>query len=203
MALVTIQAPHLSKDQKKRIGDSVIEILHREGIAPSSIVVFFRREDADIVLDGGLLVEAEADPPGLPAPAASSEEYRSAAPVSFLPAPSQDYRNRARRNRVELGDLKAKLQQALQTQGALSSFQAQEVLDLKDCAWAPATLRRFFSEMEAEGLISKQGQKRGTRYVWNGITTQLKPAAPAAKLVKKVEPAAEPGEETPGPDFGF
>lgn len=203
MALVTIQAPRLSKDQKKRIGDSVIEALHREGVAPSSIVVFFKREDADIVLDGGLLVEAELDPPGLPVPATSSEEYRGAVPVSFLPAPAQDYRNRARRNRSELEDLKAKLGRALQTQGALSSFQAQEVLDLKDCAWAPATLRRFFAEMEADGLISKQGQKRGTRYVWNGITSQVNPVTPVAKLVKKTEPTAESGGEAPEPDPGF
>jgi DNA-binding transcriptional regulator YhcF (GntR family) len=74
----------------------------------------------------------------------------------------------------------------LQLQGALSSFQAQEELGLKTCDWAPATLRRFFSELEDEGVIVKQGQKRGTRYVWKGTSHQTR-STPAAKLVKRVE----------------
>jgi hypothetical protein len=88
---------------------------------------------------------------------------------------------------VELQDLKAQLVARLQGKGALSSFQAQIDLGLKACDWAPATLRRFFSELEEEGLITKQGQKRGTRYVWNGINTQQAPLAPGPRLVKRVE----------------
>jgi hypothetical protein len=97
-----------------------------------------------------------------------------------------DFKTKPRRSKVELSDLKAQLVKTLQFQGALSSFQAQEELGLKSCDWAPATLRRFFSELEDEGVIVKQGQKRGTRYVWKGTTHQPR-STPAAKLVKRVE----------------
>ena len=97
-----------------------------------------------------------------------------------------DFKSKPRRSKHELSDLKNQLVQTLQRQGALSSFQAQEELGLKTCDWAPATLRRFFSELEDEGVIVKQGQKRGTRYVWKGTSHQAR-STPSAKLVKRVE----------------
>jgi predicted transcriptional regulator len=176
----------LSSDQKKRIGDRVISALHSAGFASGSVVVFFEREEADILLDGGLLFEVDARPvetlPPEPAPA-------PAAAPSMPPAPLEtvaDFKNKLRRSKGELSDLKAQLVKTLQLQGALSSFQAQEELGLKTCDWAPATLRRFFSELEDEGVIIKQGQKRGTRYVWKGTTHQARTTA-MAKLVKRVE----------------
>ena len=185
MPSVHIKSPRLSTDQKKRIGDRVISALHNAGFSPGSVVVFFEPEEADMLLDGGLLFEAggkavapsapEPPPPPLPAP--------EPAPP---PEPSAEFKNKPRRSKVELSDLKARLVKTLQFQGALSSFQAQEELGLKSCDWAPATLRRFFSELEEEGVVVKQGQKRGTRYVWKGTTHQTR-SAPAAKLVKRVE----------------
>jgi hypothetical protein len=185
MPSVHIKSPRLSTDQKKRIGDRVISALHGAGFASGSVVVFFEREDADILLDGGLLFEVdarlvEAPPPEPPPPA----------PVFLPPPPSPqpvaDFKNKPRRSKNELSDIKAQLVKTLQLQGALSSFQAQEELGLKTCDWAPATLRRFFSELEDEGVIIKQGQKRGTRYVWKGTTHQAR-TTPLAKLVKRVE----------------
>jgi hypothetical protein len=61
--------------------------------------------------------------------------------------------------------------------GGLSSFQAQSGLDLKGHEGASALLRRVFADLELEGLVEKQGQKRGTRYVLKGIT-----AAPPQQL---------------------
>lgn len=184
MPLVIIQASDLSSEQKKRIGDRLMEAFHREGIHASSVVVLFKREDADILLDGGLLIEAAStEAPAFSAPPSASTGESGA---------SEDFKTRPRRTKSELNDLKSQLIKRLQLQGALSSFQAQEELGLKDCEWAPATLRRLFSELEEEGAIVKQGQKRGTRYVWKGITSQpLSGATP--KLVKRTE--AEAGEE--------
>src|SRR5512145_112750 len=166
MPLVTIQATRLSADQKKRIGDRLIEAFHREGIPASSVVILFGREELDILLDGGYLIEASRDsaPPALPSRAEPEEAAEG--------EPMEEFKTRSRRTKTELTDLKALLVSKLQLQGALSSFQAQDELGLKDCEWAPATLRRFFSELEEEGVIIKQGQKRGTRYVWKGITSQ-------------------------------
>ena len=88
-----------------------------------------------------------------------------------------------RRSKPELEDLKRDLMFALQDKGSLSSFEAQVALDHKDCDWAPATLRRLFTELEEGKLISKSGQKRGTRYVWKGIVNTPQ-STPIVKLVK-------------------
>ena len=198
MPSIHIKSPSLSSDQKKRIGDRVISAFHGEGFSPGSIVVFFEREEADILLDGGLLFEVEPgarepvvpEPPlplPLPLPPPPPPPLSQVVPALGFPESAEDFKNKLRRSKGELSDLKARLVKALQLQGALSSFQAQEELGLKTCDWAPATLRRFFSELEDEGVISKQGQKRGTRYVWKGTSHQARSAAPSAKLVKRID----------------
>jgi len=79
--------------------------------------------------------------------------------------------------------MKKQLMKALQDKGSLSSFEAQVALELKECDWAPATLRRLFTELEEAKLIAKNGQKRGTRYVWKGIANTPQ-TVPQVKLVK-------------------
>ena len=178
MAVVTIKSPYLSSDQKSRIGERIITALQNEGLTPGSVVVFFQAERGDMYLDG-LLVEAQS------APAATQPQ--APAPKAPVAAPIADatpaFKTKARRSKPELEDLKNKLSQALQDKGSLSSFEAQVELDLKECDWAPATLRRLFTELEETKLIIKNGQKRGTRYVWKGIANTPQPA-PAVKLVK-------------------
>ena len=181
MPLVTIQATQLSAEQKKRVGDRVIEAFHREGIPAASVVILYTHQDLDILLDGGYLIESGPDPrPQVSAP-------QDPPPAPPAPEASEEFKTRTRRTKAELADLKALLVSKLQMQGTLSSFQAQDELGLKDCEWAPSTLRRFFSELEEEGVISKQGQKRGTRYVWKGIAGQ---APGETRLVKRTEPEA-------------
>lgn len=179
MAVIIVQSPSLSADQKRRIGERIITALQNEDIAPGSVVVLFRPERGDIYVDG-LLVEAQGRPqaaPPAPAPAAP----RPAAPVPEPEVPS--FKSKARRSKGELEDLKQKLILELQKAGSLSSFEAQEALGLKDCDWAPATLRRLFTDLEEAKLIGKTGQKRGTRYQWKGIASTQAPA-PSVKLVK-------------------
>lgn len=186
MPLVKIQGVRLSADLKKRIGDHIIDAFHREGIPGSSVIVVYSREDMDILLDGGYLIESTVDPsPQAPRPALEAPAQASAEVLD-------EFKTRSRRTKAELADLRAQLVNSLQNKHALSSFQAQEELGLKDCDWAPATLRRFFSELEEEGLITKQGQKRGTRYVWKGFPQQAQDLAP--RLVKKPE-TTEDAEE--------
>ena len=181
MAVVIVQSPSLSADQEKRIGDQIIRAFHKEDVPPASVVVLFRPERGDIYLDG-LLVEAEQrprqapQPPRAPAPAPPE----AAAPS---PEPVPSYKSKARRNKGELAEIKQRLIQKLQEEGSLSSFEAQEKLGLKDCDWAPSTLRRMFTELEEANLIGKTGQKRGTRYQWKGIVSTQAPA-PSARLVK-------------------
>lgn len=110
----------------------------------------------------------------------SEPELRSA---TFLPSSGDS--NKGRRKKHEFSDLKSRLATVLEDQGALSSFEAQVNLGLRDVDGAPAALRRVFAELEADGLISKQGQKRGTRYVWKGQTAHFATGG-VAKLVKRV-----------------
>jgi hypothetical protein len=177
MAVVVIESPTLSADQKARIGERVITALQHEGMAPGSIVVLFRPERGDIYLDG-LLIQGQAPTP-LSSPVAAPKAP-APAPAS---APAPAFKTKARRSKPELEEMKKQLMKALQDQGSLSSFEAQVALELKECDWAPATLRRLFTELEEAKLIAKNGQKRGTRYVWKGGPS-APPTAPQVKLVK-------------------
>jgi hypothetical protein len=180
MAIVIIESPNLSADQKSRIGERVITALQHEGMAPGSVVVLFQPERGDIYLDG-LLVQAAASPSTtVAAPAAPLLKVQAAMPEEEQ-IPS--FKTKARRSKPELEDMKSQLMRALQDKGSLSSFEAQLALQLKDCDWAPATLRRLFTELEEAKLIVKSGQKRGTRYVWKGIVSSPQPT-PVVKLVK-------------------
>ncbi|WLT32675.1 hypothetical protein [Geothrix sp. PMB-07] len=141
-------------------------------------MILFQPERGDIYVDG-LLIQAQstgaAATPAPPAPKALVLE-----PVhESTPA----FKTKARRSKPELEDMKQALIAALQNRGSLSSFEAQVALDLKECDWAPATLRRLFTELEEAKLIAKSGQKRGTRYVWKGIANAPQ-SAPTVKLVK-------------------
>ncbi len=176
MAIVIIKSPNLSSDQKTRIGEKVITALHQEGMAPASVVVLFQPERGDIYVEGQLF-QAQT---GAPAPAPTTKEPAASVPATES---ASAFKAKARRSKPELEDLKQQLMRALQEKGSLSSFEAQVALDLKDCDWAPATLRRLFTELEETKLIVKSGQKRGTRYVWKGIVSTPQ-SAPAVKLVK-------------------
>lgn len=195
MPLVIIQTSPLSSAQKKRIGDRVIESLHGEGVPASSVVILFQSDKSDIYLDGGLVHEVSSVPPpdARPIPEAAPQHAYA------FQAAADDFRTKVRRNRQELGDLRERLISLLENQSTVSSFEAQEKLGLKDCDWAPATLRRLFGELEAEGLLVKQGQKRGTRYVWNGGSTNP-PAPPMAKLVKRSFTEDETSSEAQAPE---
>lgn len=184
MAFITLRTPSLSAEQKKRLGDRVLYALQQEGIAPASTVLRFELEKDDIYLDG-TLVEAERPSKSSYAPPPPVFSLTApAAPVAEAPAakPAADFKTKGRRNKGELEELKEKLVKLLQAEGSLSSFDAQKRLGLADCDWAPATLRRFFNELEEEELISRTGQKRGTRYAWVQKRGEEHPAS--VKLVK-------------------
>jgi len=178
MAFIIIESPSLSSDQKSRIGERVITALQHEGIAPGSVVVVFQPERGDIYLDG-LLVQAQVPAP-VPMPIPPAPKV-SASTVATEPAPA--FKTKARRSKPELEVMKKQLMGKLQETGSLSSFEAQVALELKDCDWAPATLRRLFTELEEAKLIVKSGQKRGTRYLWKGIANTPQ-VTPPVKLVK-------------------
>ncbi|MCL1908215.1 MAG: hypothetical protein FWG12_02460 [Holophagaceae bacterium] len=175
MAIITIQTPPLNNIQKKRIGGKLLDSLHAEGVPASSVIVLFKPEDSDVYLDGGLLIEAK---PHSPAPASSTTITTVAKPAPYSlsrdrQAPSSPPQPSPQPKRVapEYSEVKERVRKMLMDSGGISSFQAQSGLALKGFDGASALLRRVFADLEAEGIIEKQGQKRGTRYVLKGITS--------------------------------
>jgi len=67
-------------------------------------------------------------------------------------------------------EVKEKVRAMLAEHGALSSFQAQSGLNMKNYDGVSAMLCRVFSELETEGVVEKQCQKRGTRYILKAKT---------------------------------
>ena len=185
MSFITLKTPSLSAEQKKRLGDRILYALQQEGILPGTVVLRYEVEHGDLYTDG-TLVEAPRSAPPAPSPVfslAAARPSEEPAPPRAEAAPS--YKDKARRNKKELEDIKGKLMDLLKRDSSLSSFDAQKKLKLEDCDWAPNTLRRLFSELIEEGLVRKEGEKRGTRYHWAG---KGKEDLPPARLVKGDHP---------------
>lgn len=188
MALVTILASPLTTEQKERIGKRVLNALHEEGIVASSVMVRFAPENADVCLEGLFFSAAQA--PEVQPLVAPAPPPLQVVPVEVVP----EYKTRARRKKSELEEFKRQLVQRLQMVDSLSSFDAQDVLGLKDCDWAPGTLRNIFGELVEAGLVRKFGQKRGTRYQWVGLT-QVPPPESRKVLVVKATDGADAATE--------
>lgn len=184
MAIITLQLPPLTKEQKKSLGNGILYELQKVGVSPASTVVIFKPLIEDVYMDS-LLVEAPVAQVAAPAAALVVTPVFEAA----LPPTSAAAKKGGRLNKADKQDLRGKLVDELRKKGSLSSFEAQEALGLKDQDGAPATLRRLFSDLEEEGIIGKTGQKRGTRYVLKGVLEAKDKTAPGVKLIK-----AEAGE---------
>ncbi len=185
MAIITLQLPPLTKEQKKSLGNGILYELQKVGVPPAATVVMFKPLTEDVYMDS-LLVEAPAAHAPVPAPAVVVAPVFEAA----LPPVPVAAKKGGRLNKADKQDLRGKLVDELRKKGSLSSFEAQEALGLKDQDGAPATLRRLFSDLEEEGIIGKTGQKRGTRYVLKGVLEAKDKTVPGIKLIK-----AETAEE--------
>lgn len=188
MPTITVHISSFTAEQKARVGQRIIDALVSEDIRPHSVLVMFREEETDFYTDGGPLVAR---------PAASAPVVMQVpAPVYEAPRPTTaalESMGRTRRTKVQLGTLKDLLIRELQHSGALSSFAAQKALGLED-ENAAGTLRRLFSELEDGGLVHKEGQKRGTRYVWNGPA-----AAPGKVRLNGETPEMDEAEDMEAP----
>lgn len=179
MAIITLQLPPLTKEQKKSLGNGILYELQKVGVSPASTVVMFKPLTEDVYMDS-LLVEAPVAHAPAPAPAVVVAPVFEAA----LPPASAAAKKGGRLNKADKQDLRGKLVDELRRKGSLSSFEAQEALGLKDQDGAPATLRRLFSDLEEEGIIGKTGQKRGTRYVLKGVLEAKDKTVAGIKLIK-------------------
>lgn len=185
MALVILQAPPLTPEQKQRIGERILQALHAEGLPASQTVILFQPERSDLYLEGGLLVEA-VRPAAAPLP-------QIAAPEAFRTPELEPAAPARRRSRSEQQDYLQRLVGVLQRERSVTSFQAQAALGLKDDPTAASLLRSLFKTLEDEGLIRKEGQRRGTRYLWSG-EEDGDPVVPVPRLVKRDDGEDEAGE---------
>lgn len=168
MAFIVIKSTPLSAESKKRLGDRLLYALQAEGIKPGETVIRYEAGDSSLYMDG-TLVEGRKE---------AIAKIREELPIEEAKF-GEAWKDKARRTQQELFDLKAKLIGFLRSDKSLSSFEATAKLGLKDCDWAPATLRRMFHELEDSKQIRVEGQKRGTRYHWI-----VKEELPEAKLEK-------------------
>lgn len=152
VTLVVVHTNPIGPEKKRRIEESLVAALAREGFPASQAVFLFQ--------EGSSHLSREDRLPGAPSGPAVSKEI------------SPEFKTRARRTKAELMALKSQLMDALQTNGTLTSFQARQLLDLADCNWAPPALRRIFGELERQGLVVQHGLKRNTCYVWKGPRNQ-------------------------------
>lgn len=174
MALVILRTPPLEREQKLRIGERVLQALHAEGVSASQVVVRFEVEEADLYLEGGLFVEGSRATPSLHALEAPST----------LTMPSDVAMTTGRRPRtLERAAHRERLIEVLRRERSLTSFQAQSALGLRDDPGAAAFVRDLFKGLEEEGLVRKEGQRRGTRYFWSGPEDPS--PLPAPILVKR------------------
>lgn len=185
MALVILQTPPLTPEQKQRIGERVLQGLHAEGLPASQTVILFQPERSDLYLEGGLLVEASR-PASIPVP-------QPVAPEPFRTPELEPAAPARRRSRGEQQEYLHRLVGVLQRERSVTSFQAQAALGLKDDPTAASLLRNLFKSLEDEGLIRKEGQRRGTRYLWAG-EEDGDVALPAPRLVKRDDDEGGAGE---------
>lgn len=157
MALVIVESPVLTEAQQTKVGTRIGKALKMAGVAHS--VVYFQPEHGTLFLDG-LVVKDKEEP---------ETTTINPTPVQALPPVKEvDFRDKPRRTHEELESIKMSLVHLIKQKKAISSFDAQEALHLKECHWAPATLRRLFGELEEQHLIAKTGHKRGTKYAFVG-----------------------------------
>ena len=69
-----------------------------------------------------------------------------------------------RRGHREIVAMKEVIVAALKEKGSLSSFEAQDILDIRKSKWGSSALRRCFRELIDGGFVNKTGAKRATRY---------------------------------------
>jgi hypothetical protein len=153
MALVIIESPSLTAQQKANLGRVISDALKEEGIAHA--VVTFQPERGDIYVDGVLVQDKEEDEV-----ITLNVPKRAKVTIMDTTTPAK----KTRRSRAELESLKKRLFNLLQEKKSVSSLEAVTALNIRDCPWAPATLRRLFGELEEAKLVNVTGQKRGTRY---------------------------------------
>lgn len=163
MALVIVsETNHLTPEQHKRLVTVMVAALKGEGVAHTT--VSFQGEIAHYV-DGEEIPAQDATTPiNTPTAEVTLVTTTPRRQRGSKKTDERDMREKSRRNRSELEALKQQLLDLIHTKGSITSLEATADLKLRDCSWAPATLRRLFGEMEEEKLITKSGQKRGTRY---------------------------------------
>lgn len=148
MTLVVVHTRPIGQEKKKRIEEAIVTALKKEGFPESQAMLLFQ--------EGTITPQEGGD--ARPAPEARA----------FPGGVSPEFKTRARRTQAELAALKSQVTDLLRTRGTITSLQARQMLDLRDCSWAPPTLRRIFNDLEREGLVVQQGFKRNTSYTWKG-----------------------------------
>lgn len=158
MPFLTIQASGLTHEKKEILAAQIAQGFSAIGIPPQSVLLKFEDLHLEYVTETGLrCIDARPETPALPALAA-------VAPVA-APAPVAASEPQAGgRKKHDQATLLKLLVEHFKRQPEMNSFDVQQHLGLKQEKNPGAVARGLLEELVARGIITKSGQRRGTKY---------------------------------------
>jgi len=142
MALIIVQSD--IQEGQEELGKALIDVLAARGYNARYCAVIFQRQDTGVfTVDSGYI------PP------------EGAAPLRFAGAKPRTTVT-ASYNKVELTE---KVMKVMLERKNTSMVDMSYALGISNEDWAGRALREIFTDLEQRGLISKLGEKRGTRYL--------------------------------------
>lgn len=183
MPFLTIQASGLTHEKKEILAAQIAQGFSAVGIPPQSVLVKFEDLHLEYVTESGLrCIDTRSEAPALPvAPVA--------VPVA-APAPAPSEPQTGGRKKHDQATLLKLLVEHFKRQPEMNSFDVQQHLGLKQEKNPGAVARGLLEELVARGVITKSGQRRGTKYHYTP-DPDVPAETPAPILVKQET------EETP------
>lgn len=173
MPFITIQASDLTHEKKEMIANHLAQGFAAIGVPPQAVLVKFDDLHLEYVTESGLRC--------LDAKNAAPQPVVVASPV---PAPIPPQEPAPRRKKGDQGALLKQLVEHFRRQPDMNSFDVQQALGLKHESNPGNAARQLLEELVAQGVITKTGQRRGTRYHFSPDPDAL-PEAPEPILVKQ------------------
>jgi hypothetical protein len=141
MTLIIVQSS--IQEGREELGKALIDVLAARGYDASACAVIFQRQDISVfTVDTGYIAPEAVAP------------VRFAGRQGSTGTPGYDK-----------NDLREKVLGILKQIKDVSMTDVAYRLKISNEPWAGRALRELFTELEQQGLLTKVGEKRGTRYI--------------------------------------
>lgn len=145
MPIIIVQTGIVTEELRTSLGKDIIDIMVKHDFDARSCAVIFQAQGAcAYTVDTGYI------PPEATSPLRfAGSRPRNGSAASY---------NKA--------DLTGKVMQVMKERKNTSMVDMSYALNISAEEWAGRALREIFTDLEQQGLITKVGEKRGTRYVY-------------------------------------